>query len=126
MWLLLVVSGLLANTFDVTGNRIKQDLEKQEQTQQAWMHTWKFWNAEILPILLGKLGKVGTLQQSRKKECNCRRTSGDRILYTTKAEGKHCHEHFEPPPQHQCCIRFLDPVEEDFYTPLALRLKTLQ
>ena len=31
-----------------------------------------------------------------------------------------------PPPQHQWCRTFLDLWEEDFYTPLALRLKILQ
>ena len=31
-----------------------------------------------------------------------------------------------PPPQHQWFIKFLGLWEEDFYTPLALRLKILQ
>ena len=52
---------------------------------------------------------------------------GDRILYTTTAGGKNSHGHFHSlPRQHQWCIKYLGLWEEDFYTPLALRLKTLQ
>ena len=46
---------------------------------------------------------------------------GDRILYTTTA-GK-LPRTLWPPAQHQWCLKFLDPWEEEFYTPLAQRLK---
>ena len=45
------------------------------------------------------------------------------IRYTTTVGGENRQGHFHPPSQHQWCIKFLGPWEEEFYTPLALRVK---